>query len=170
MSRPTAAKRFAAKVNTAGPVSLYRGAPGPCHLWTGGTVDDRAGQFGEHYGKFWHAGRMVRAHRYAYEQANGPIPDGLEVDHKCRRRDCVNERHLEAVDHRTNTLRSTGPTAANARKTHCPAGHAYDAANTYRGSDGGRKCRACKRARARGEQHLAPVATLTAPTLERTAA
>ena len=37
-------------------------------------------------------------------------------------------------------------THSEARKTHCPAGHAYDAANTYRSPAGERRCRACKRA------------------------
>ncbi|GGW68135.1 HNH endonuclease signature motif containing protein [Streptomyces griseoloalbus] len=158
---PTAAARFAAKVNTAGPLSLYRGAPGPCHLWTGGARSKRphdAGQFGEFYGAFHADGRTVRAHTYAYEQAHGPIPTGHEVDHKCRRRNCVAPAHLEAVDHRTNTLRSTGPTAANARKTHCHNGHPFDTANTYRRTDGARGCRACQRART------------TTPTTERQAA
>ncbi|MBZ6258153.1 HNH endonuclease [Streptomyces olivaceus] len=148
----TAADRFAAKVNTAGPVSLYRDAPGPCHIWTGGARSKRdhdAGQFGEYYGAFYTNGRTVRAHQYAYEQAHGPIPTGAEVDHRCRRRNCVNVLHLELTDHRTNTLRSTGPTAINARKTHCPAGHAYDATNTRRRPDNSRACRTCERTRTR---------------------
>ncbi|MGD6762068.1 HNH endonuclease signature motif containing protein [Streptomyces sp. BH097] len=178
--RPTAAERFERYVDRDGPVSLYRGAPGPCHLWTGGARSKRphdAGQFGEFYGTFRIDGRIARAHRYAYEQAHGPVPDGLEVDHRCRRRNCVNAAHLEAVDHRTNTLRSTGPTAANSAKTHCPAGHPYDAANTYV-NRGSRTCRTCARAsnkarrNATREQQLAPVAHLTRTTdthLERAA-
>ncbi|CAL9530197.1 HNH endonuclease [Streptomyces sp. enrichment culture] len=153
---PTTAERFAAKVNPHGPVSLYRGAPGPCHLWTGGARSKRphdAGQFGEYYGAFHADGRTVRAHVYAYEQAHGPLPEPLddeprpEVDHLCRRRNCVNPAHLQAVDHRTNTLRSTGPTALNARKTHCHNGHPFTTANTRRRPDGARTCRTCERAR-----------------------
>ncbi|MEU3102952.1 HNH endonuclease signature motif containing protein [Streptomyces griseoflavus] len=161
------ADRFAAKVNRNGPVSLYRGAPGPCHLWTGGARSKRphdAGQFGEFYGTFRAAGQTTRAHRYAWEQEHGPVPDGLELDHKCRRRNCVNTAHLEVTDHRTNTLRSTAPTAINARKTHCAHGHAFDAANTYRDRHGHRRCRACRRTAP------APVVALTTPTLERQAA
>ncbi|MEV7413592.1 HNH endonuclease signature motif containing protein [Streptomyces althioticus] len=165
------ADRFAAKVNRNGPISLYRGAPGPCHLWTGGARSKRdhdRGMFGEFYGAFRADGRMVRVHRYAWEQANGPVPDGLELDHKCRRRNCVNLDHLEVTDHRTNTLRSTAPTAINARKTHCHAGHPFNDANTYRDPSGRRRCRACRRTAP------APVATLTprttTPTPERQAA
>jgi hypothetical protein len=149
-TKPTAADRFTAKVNTNGPISLYRGAPGPCRIWTGGARSKRphdAGQFGEYYGAFHLDGRTVRAHTYAYEQAHGPVPAGHEVDHRCRRRNCVNPAHLEATDHRTNTLRSTGPTALNARKTHCHAGHAFDATNTRPRTDGGRRCITCERTR-----------------------
>ncbi|MFB7029641.1 MULTISPECIES: HNH endonuclease signature motif containing protein [unclassified Streptomyces] len=143
----TPAERFAAKV-TIGPVSLHRAAPGPCHLWTGGARSKRPhdqGEFGEFYGAFYVAGRMTRAHQYAWEQAHGPIPAGAEIDHRCRRRNCVAVAHLDLVDHRTNTLRSTAPTALNARKTHCHRGHPFDAANTYRRPNGSRRCRACSR-------------------------
>ncbi|MGW3511200.1 HNH endonuclease signature motif containing protein [Streptomyces sp. NPDC000994] len=146
----TPADRFAAKVDTNGPVSLIRGVTGRCHIWTGGARSKRphdAGMFGEFYGAFHVDGRTVRAHTYAYEQANGPVPDGHEVDHRCRRRNCVRPSHLEAVDHRTNTLRNTGPTAINARKTHCTNGHAFTPANTRRRPDNSRRCRACERAR-----------------------
>ncbi|MFG3037803.1 HNH endonuclease signature motif containing protein [Streptomyces sp. NPDC048330] len=140
--------RFTAKVDPAGPVSLYRHAPGPCHLWTGGARSKRphdAGEHGEFYGAFKVDGRTVRAHQYAYEQVCGPIPAGAEVDHRCRRRNCVNPAHLEVTDHRTNTLRSSGPTAINARKVRCLRGHPFDTANTYVRPNGARACRACRR-------------------------
>lgn len=161
---PTAAERFAAKTNPHGPVSLYRDAPGRCHLWTGGARSKRphdAGQFGEFYGAFHINGRTVRAHQYAYEQAHGPIPAPVddeqrpEVDHKCRRRNCVNVAHLEVTDHRTNTLRSTGPTAINARKTHCAHGHAFTPDNTRRRPDGSRRCITCARTRPTTERQAA---------------
>ncbi|MCA1218857.1 HNH endonuclease signature motif containing protein [Streptomyces sp. 8L] len=142
MDRPTPAARFAAKVNTRGPWALRKDCPGPCHLWEGATTE-------KGYGAFYVHGRTVKAHRYAVEQATGPIPDGLEIDHRCRRRACVNRDHLEPVTHRENVLRSTNHVAARAAVTHCPAGHAYDRANTIRAKNGTRKCRACKNTSAR---------------------
>lgn len=49
------------------------------------------------YGAFRFNGRVVRAHRYAWESSNGPIPEGLEIDHQCRVTSCVNPSHLKIV-------------------------------------------------------------------------
>ncbi|MGV9482293.1 HNH endonuclease signature motif containing protein [Gordonia aichiensis] len=83
------------------------------------------------------------AHRVAYTEWKGPIPEGLEIDHVaangCRNRDCINPLHLEAVTHRENVLRMTGLI------THCPAGHPYTPENTkLAGSRRFRNCRACR--------------------------
>ena len=61
-----------------------------CQLWQGAR--DRHG-----YGHFWLGGRMVLAHRLAYELEHGPVPDGLELHHTCRVRSCVAVEHLIAV-------------------------------------------------------------------------
>src|SRR4051812_43080020 len=58
----------------------------------------------------------------------GPVPDGLELDHLCRVRRCVNWEHLEPVTHRVNCLRGAGIDTGGKRqraKTHCPQGHSY---------------------------------------------
>ena len=64
-------------------------------------------------------------HRYAYRLWKGPIPDGLQIDHLCRNRACVNPSHLEAVTGKENQRRAAILT------THCPSGHPYDELNTY---------------------------------------
>lgn len=57
------------------------------------------------YGQFKAFGAMVRAHRFAYELLIGPIPEGLEIDHLCQNRGCVNPDHLEPVSHIENVRR-----------------------------------------------------------------
>jgi hypothetical protein len=137
----TPAERFAAKVNTAGPWSLRHNAPGRCHHWTRDTTD-------KGYGRFWAAGRVTVAHRWAYAATYGEIPDGLEIDHRCRNRACVNPDHLEAVTHRVNVLRSSNVAALRAARTHCePAGHPLTGENVRRRKNGTRQCRACEAAR-----------------------
>lgn len=98
------------------------------------------------YGQIGVPGVGVRyVHRVAYEAWKGPIPDGLQIDHLCRVRDCCNPDHLEAVTCRENLVRGVGFTAKHAATTHCPAGHPYDAVNTYvRAGRGGRDCRRCR--------------------------
>ena len=96
------------------------------------------------YGRFVANGKGFQAHRYAYEQVVGPIPDGMQIDHLCRNRACVNPVHLEPVSNRTNSLRGEGPTAENARKTECIRGHALTPDNVYViPSTGSRACRRC---------------------------
>ena len=97
------------------------------------------------YGQFWVDGRIVKAHRWSYEHFVGPIPDGLELDHMCRVRNCVNPHHLEPVTHTENVRRGEGGKHHRA-KTHCPQGHPYDGDNTYVWVNGGRRCRICRRA------------------------
>lgn len=109
-----------------------------CWLWTAGT--DAAG-----YGRFKVDGVAAVAHRYAYELLCGPIPDGLQIDHLCRVRHCVNPAHMEPVTLVENVRRGDSFSAQNAAKTYCANGHPYDEANTYMRPDGGRGCRSCRR-------------------------
>lgn len=130
-------------------------------LWAGALADGtgcwvwRRGLNDSGYGWIKSGGRTRRAHRVAYELVKGPIPDGLEIDHLCRVRACINPDHLEAVTHRENQLRGKTVGAANARKTHCLRGHPYDATNTYRPPSGGRHCRGCLNRRARQKRATA---------------
>jgi len=108
------------------------------------------------YGLYRNRGKQFMAHRWAYEQTIGPIPEGLDLDHLCRNRACVNPAHLEAVDRRTNLLRGETLTARNAAVTHCPRGHEYSGDNvrhrlTKRGTPV-RFCRACSREKAREQK------------------
>lgn len=139
----TLAERFEAQVDRSGPISEHRPDLGRCHTWTGRV--DRLG-----YGRTTHDNKEVGAHQVAYMLAYGPIPEGLEPDHLCRNRRCVNAAHMEAVTHRVNTLRGDSPSARCARQTHCVHGHPFDDENTRRRSSGRRDCRACERERQKG--------------------
>jgi hypothetical protein len=94
-------------------------------------------------------GTQPMAHRAFYEHHVRPIPAGLTLDHLCEVRNCVNPAHLEPVTRGANVLRGDTLPAANLLKTHCPQGHEYDEANTYRFPSGARACRACGRERRR---------------------
>lgn len=107
---------------------------GSCWNWTGNTYGIGSGR---NYGKLNVNGRQTRAHRFSYELAKGPIPDGLVIDHLCMNTLCVNPSHLEAVTTQENTRRW------NATITHCKHGHPFDEANTHWTPNGRRVCRKC---------------------------
>lgn len=117
-----------------------------CWNWIGAGASNP-----QNYGRFQPVlgdRRLVPAHVWAYEQLVGSVPSGLQLDHLCRNRHCVNPTHLEVVTCGENLLRGETLNARNAAKTHCPQGHPYDSENTlyWRGR---RCCRACARQRKR---------------------
>lgn len=117
-------------------------ASGSCWLWT--AYVDPTG-----YGRFGVGGTMRRAHRVVWETLVGPVPDGLELDHLCRVRRCVNPDHLEPVTRRENVRRGVAALLQR-QKTHCPSGHSY-AEHAYEvpSRPGVRYCQECNRVRSR---------------------
>ena len=110
--------------------------PDGCWMWTGPV---RGTGYGEHVD--------------VWKVFNGPIPHGLEIDHLCRFRLCMNPAHLEAVTSTENKLRGEGLPARNARKTHCLRGHPLSGDNVFiRTKWNGRqfrRCVTCRRAQQR---------------------
>lgn len=95
------------------------------------------------YGRFYYGNFTEKAHRFSYELKYGKITDGLQIDHLCRNRMCVNPDHLESVTLNVNVMRGMGVCAQNARKNHCPYGHEYSKIKVESGKFR-RICRICK--------------------------
>ncbi|MER7814516.1 hypothetical protein [Streptomyces sp. NPDC096153] len=128
--------------------------PNSCLIWAGRTDRDN-------YGMTQVDSKTLRAHRVVYALLVEPLSSTTFIDHTCHNQDqscpggrdclhrrCINPHHLEPVTNRENLLRSARSIAgANARKTHCTRGHPFNAENTYVLSNGGRRCRACTKAR-----------------------
>jgi hypothetical protein len=101
--------------------------------------------------------RNAKAHRFAYAELVGEIPDGMECDHVCRNRACVNPNHIDIVTHRENLLRIRTRTAkgnlvsVSDDPTECPMGHRWSEFGS-RHKDGYLRCRACASDRERARR------------------
>ena len=114
----------------------------PCWPWIAAKTNG--------YGVVQHNGRVQRAHRVVRTILVGPIPEGLEPDHLCRNRACVNPEHTEPVSQAENNRRSESASAKHARQSECKRGHPFTPENTYfrkREQKTERFCRECCRLR-----------------------
>ena len=108
-----------------------------CWLWTRAISNNGYGVIGGL------PGETKYAHRIAYQMVKGSIPEGLELDHLCRNRACVNPNHLEPVTTKENVHRGFSPAGIQSRLIVCQKGHPLDRQNTYVSPQGRRMCRAC---------------------------
>lgn len=103
-----------------------------CRIWTGRLDEEGYGRDGRR-----------KAHILAWESAFGPVPEGFELDHQCKRRACVALHHLEAVTKAENLKRRAWRYQA-VKRTHCPKGHNLNQTGVTT-PEGGRVCRQCNR-------------------------
>ena len=127
MNKTPAVIRFNRKINKV--------CASGCWEWMGALDTQGYGNFGVS------ASISTKAHIFSYKTNVGPIPSGLEIDHLCKNRKCVNPEHLEVVTHMTNMLR--GNTYVGI--THCKKGHDLGTAKVHvvEGRWIGRACRVC---------------------------
>ncbi len=98
----------------------------------------------------------IKAHRFAYELAFGPIPSGLSVLHHCDNPPCINPAHLflgTRADNAADKAAKGRVRNGNSGKTHCKWGHEFTEANTWWYPDGrGRQCKQCWKDKAAARQ------------------
>lgn len=89
----TTEQRFWSKVSIGGPED--------CWVWQ--ATKSRG------YGQLRIDGKMVYAHRFAYELATGePLGPGVQVDHRCHNTACVNPLHLREATNKQNCENFSG--------------------------------------------------------------
>jgi hypothetical protein len=110
-----------------------------CRIWLGSIWDG--------YGCFTVGRKSKRAHIASWEEEKGPVPEGMELDHKCRVRCCIEVSHLEPVIHEVNVQRGL---AAEFRNFICEkCGSPYEVLQNARGRNPIRGCRSCTNERRR---------------------
>lgn len=84
----------------------YAHPDGECLVWHG-RIDRRG------YGCISIHAKMHAVHRYAWERANGQIPDGMMIDHRCHNTACVNVKHLRLATPTENARNKSGANAGS---------------------------------------------------------
>ena len=83
-------------------------------------------------------------HRKTWEREVGPIPEGMDLDHLCRNRWCINVAHLEVTTRQQNLARGKNKNSSRSDETLCRSGlHEWTDSNTFVDSHGKTRCLAC---------------------------
>jgi hypothetical protein len=113
-----------------------------CWIWLACLASNGYGRFGVGTAKH------IPAHRFSFEHKHGPVPPGLELDHECRVKACVNPDHVAPVTHAENMARAVMP---DRRKQFCAKGH--ELSITSRPHGRGRRCSICHNNREKAAYH-----------------
>lgn len=105
LASPVAPRKYI-QGSTAERLAAYSKRVGDCLVFTG-SINPRG------YGSFTTSEKTRHAHRVAYELAHGEIPAGLEIDHICHNRACIEPAHLRATTHKQNMENYAGPPSSN---------------------------------------------------------
>jgi hypothetical protein len=98
------------------------------------------------YSVFSYKKKPFYAHRFSFALFNGPLKEGLVIDHVCRNRSCLNPKHLRQVSQKINCIENSDSfSAINSRKTHCVKGHSLDKNNLRIRNNGSRRCLICQK-------------------------
>jgi hypothetical protein len=118
-----------------------------CREWTGALSGPKHHQYGTRSIN----GKMVKVHRYEWEQHYGPIPEGMKVLHRCDNPKCYRLDHLFLGTQADNVRDMLDKRRGrwNADDEACHRGHPRTPENTYISPQGERKCRVCGRENAR---------------------
>lgn len=146
--RPTYARNLSIEKIQKRLASSFNVLDNGCWQWSKGKYPTGYGRISL-WGRPPKGGQFM-AHRVLYELIYGTQPENMQIDHLCRKRDCVNPMHMEVVSKDENNIRGNSPSAIHSRKTHCPQGHEYTLENTGYWSNGpgkvkSRNCKACNR-------------------------
>lgn len=128
----------------------YEVMPDGCWRWTGPLFRTGYGHISEAA-----TGGEAQAHRAIYVRHKGEIPFGLELDHLCRNRACVNPDHLEPVTRSVNIQRMVQALGIGARCEHDLTGPDAHVVFNRKGKGPRRMCRECWRisCRAAGKKY-----------------
>lgn len=132
-------RRVGANASDEERIVLHTDRTGDCWLWTA-AVDKVSGYGRVHINS--PRRRTTYAHRLSYETFVSDIPAGMQLDHLCRVRHCVNPFHLEAVTPQENTRRGMSVGAQALRRDLCLYGHPYSDHGVTR--SGRRICKLCQ--------------------------
>lgn len=113
--------------------------PNGCWDWVGAITNRGYGLFNDEI-------KLKLVHRLSYEINKGKIPAGLQIDHLCRNRKCVNPEHLEVVTQKENMMRGFGLASMYSKRSHCKRGHPLVKENLGKWRNS-RDCLICSRLR-----------------------